>query len=76
VATRYLTNGELEGGKGFAIAMPLFCAFGVAVIGFIITIVGFVRSLCCDRRRFLSAPHWIALFSIALPIAAAFAFRR
>ena len=56
VAARDLTNGELEGGKGFAIGMPLACAVGVAAIGFVVTIVGLVHSLRRDGRHILSAP--------------------
>lgn len=73
VATRYLTNGELGGGKGFAIGMPLL--FAVAAIGIIITVVGLVWSLRRDGRPLVSAPHLIAFFSISLPTAAVFALR-
>lgn len=75
VVTRYLNNGELEGGKGFVIGMPLLFSTGVAVSGFAIAIPGLVHSLRRDRRPLFSAPHCIAFVSIVLPTSVFFVLR-
>jgi|APTNR8051073442_1049403.scaffolds.fasta_scaffold04293_9 hypothetical protein len=76
VATMYLTAGQLEGGKGFAIGLPMLLADGCAIVGFVITIVALFLSVFHDKRPICSARHWIASVILALSAALMFSLRR
>ena len=75
VVAKHLNDGEIEGGKAFAIGVPLLFATVIGFAGLLVAMIGLVCSLRRDRRHLFSAPHWIAFFSIALPAALAFMLR-
>ncbi len=60
-ASPYLTDGELQGGKAFTLAMPIVAASTFAGIGAILAIISLFSSWRYDRQPFLSVPHGIAL---------------
>ena len=66
---RYLTDGELEGGKGFALGILILFAMVIALFGFVCLSIGFALSLRRDHRPLFSLPHFCALASLAVPVA-------
>lgn len=66
---RYLTDGELEGGKSFALGIPILFSMFIAIVGFVCLSIGFAISLRRDHRPLFSLPHFCALACLAVPVA-------
>jgi hypothetical protein len=68
IVSRYLTNGELEGGKVFALNMPVLFSAALATGGAITALISFFISWRRDRQPLLSWPHAVALLFVAPPV--------